>query len=308
MVTITPTTSTINGNPSILLSKGQSIGVVSDGTNYSATVGAGSTSPAGSNTQVQTNSSGSFGAESQSGTGGFVASAAASGTQVSGDVATWNNNHDVIDSGTALAGLGGGQQLLGVRADATAWWSLAPIAATVTTGTVYSGTGYTYCTPFSVPVKLTISAIGGLEQTVGTTTSHAYIYADAWDSTNHRHYPTSTPLVSDSNNPANTSASVSFTMSYQLSPSTMYWGCTQQGDTTAKWYTFSMVAGGLTVSPYTSMSGATTLALSVAGQGNGVSFSGGTFGTPPNTSAATSWTITTLLYAPLLSIQIASIP
>lgn len=42
LVTITPTTSTINGGASITLSTNQSVKIVSDGTNYFALVGAGS--------------------------------------------------------------------------------------------------------------------------------------------------------------------------------------------------------------------------------------------------------------------------
>lgn len=42
LVTITPTTSTINGGASIALSTNQSVKIVSDGTNYFALVGAGS--------------------------------------------------------------------------------------------------------------------------------------------------------------------------------------------------------------------------------------------------------------------------
>lgn len=62
-LTITPTTSTIDGASTLVLTAGQGAFVVSDGTNWYTMKSSGGASVAGLNTQVQYNNSGSFGAE-----------------------------------------------------------------------------------------------------------------------------------------------------------------------------------------------------------------------------------------------------
>lgn len=62
-VTITPTTSTIDGGANLTLSTNQSVDLFTDGTNYFTARGRGSATPGGSSGQIQTNNgSGGFGA------------------------------------------------------------------------------------------------------------------------------------------------------------------------------------------------------------------------------------------------------
>ena len=64
--TITPTTSTINGNATLALSTGTCARIVSDGTNYQVVTygGGGGGTPGGANTDVQFNNSSAFGGDS----------------------------------------------------------------------------------------------------------------------------------------------------------------------------------------------------------------------------------------------------
>src|SRR5208337_1712530 len=131
---------------------------------------------------------------------------------------------------------------------------------------------------------------------------------DAYDTTNHRHYP-ATLQMSDNNNPADTSATVSFTLtattSLQLLQGHIYWKCNQTSDTTAKWYA---ILNSNTQSPFSSIVGSNAVNGVIGSDHVGVSYSSGTFGTWPNPGSATSWVEMTTGTAATMAVSIASIP
>lgn len=115
-VTITPTTSTINGSASLTLASRQSItGLVGDGTNYFAQVTA---VPGGSSGQIQYNNSGSFGGIGAIGIGTSVVKATSlsnssgtvipttTGTLTSGDCVKIDASGNLVDAGGACGGSG----------------------------------------------------------------------------------------------------------------------------------------------------------------------------------------------------------
>jgi hypothetical protein len=134
-VTLTPTTSTIDGSATLTLSQNQSIDFYSDGTNYGTLPGrptGGSTTPGGSTGQIQYNNAGAFGGFTQSGdcttvtSTGVITCTKTSGTAF-GALATATPGTGVATAAAAALSANGG--LTGTIASGTAVLGTSAIAS-----------------------------------------------------------------------------------------------------------------------------------------------------------------------------------
>jgi len=266
---------------------------------------AGSGSPGGSSGQIQYNNSGSFGGYPLSGNGTTVASASGSLTSAGGDCAKFDSNGNVADAGAACNSY---TTLPGYQSSLWFTFNAFPgiTYATGSTGTV----GVTYCSPLIATQKFTFDQVAANVQTVGSTTVHLALYANAYDSANHHYYPSGSPLVQDNNGPADTSTGMvtfTFASNYQVSPG-VYWACFQPGDTAVKMYS---IANTTVNTLYSNIMGT---ASSSGSAGNllvvGVKSSTGAFGTWPNSSNWTGngWTEMTSSNEPVFAVHVASVP
>jgi len=280
------------------LTNGDCVKIDANGNLIDAGTACGTAGPAGSSGDIQYNNSSSFGARSPSGNGTSVVTT--TGSQTSGDCVQIDANGNHV-----AAGVG---NCTGDNRPATiptnAFYSLNRPGTSILGGSVFV-VAVTYCAPFEIKNTVTIDELVVNNQTNGGSNSHAAIYANAYDSTNHHYYPSATPLVSDNNNPANNATQVyTFASPYQLTPAT-YWACFQANDTNQKAYAIT----GATVTPYMYFFG------SAANSAGGfpptcIKSSVGVYGTWPNSSNWTgnSWSEVTSAVMPNMLMRISSVP
>lgn len=269
-VTLTPTTSTIDGAASLTLTTNQSIDLYSDGTNYFTSRGRGTATPGGSSGQIQTNN----------GSGGFSGIANISATQMPAGITHPGYLANVWYTPVNIPG-----------------YNTASGAAAATTA---------YCTLSQIGGNslVTISALALRIGTLGSSNVQLAIYNDN-AGTIHRPGTLidSTPNIVDT---ATGAFSGSLNATHQISPG-FYWLCLQANDTTVRFYipgpsqvdSYVSSVGSATLSNVLNSGGNTAVGVStstgVTAYGTWPSFVGATFTETTNT-------------APYVAFQFSSVP